>query len=193
MWFNKINLTLDKILTVVNDNDGVLDILSTNLQCLVKLIDLVYTKQSSNSALIEKEGIILWHGRHLKNMRKYCEGLHLYYLSKTPVNTDDYTIKTWVDKTIKSCDTFFRVPMTGSQSPPDKRKSHYSSHRVGRQICARWLLVLQSKKPIPIIMKKLMTIHVLTGWRVKYTLIENCFIINNFHITLKTENNKLNN
>lgn len=45
------------------------------------------------------------------------------YLNKTRVNTDDYTNKTWVDKTIKSFrDAFLQDLITGSQSTSGKKK-----------------------------------------------------------------------
>lgn len=85
--------------------------------------------------------------------------------------------------------------MTGSQSPPDKRKWVIILQIGLEDKCVPdGLLCFKVKKPIPIIMKKLMTIHVLTGWRVKYIVIENCFIINNIsHHSEDGENNKLNN
>ncbi|CAI6371367.1 unnamed protein product [Macrosiphum euphorbiae] len=87
-------------------------------------MDFVYTKRSRNSALIEKDEIILWRRRYLQNIKKYREeGRHLYYLDETWVNAGDCTSKTWVDNTIKSYrHAFVQGLTTGSQNPSGKGK-----------------------------------------------------------------------
>jgi len=72
-WFNKTIPTLDKILQVVKDDDSLPDISRMNLQRLLKFMDFVYTKRSRNSALIEKDEIVLWRRRYLLNILKYRE------------------------------------------------------------------------------------------------------------------------
>ncbi|KAE9521639.1 hypothetical protein AGLY_017935 [Aphis glycines] len=123
-WFNKTIPTLDKILQVIKDDDTLPDISRMNLHRLLKSMDFVYTKRNRNSALIEKDEIVLWRRRYLQNIRKYREeGRHLYYLDETWVNAGDYTSKTWVEKTIKSPrDAFFQGLTTGSQNPSGKGK-----------------------------------------------------------------------
>lgn len=123
-WFNKTIPTLDKILQLVKDDDSLPDISRMNLQRLMKFMDFVYTKRSRNSALIEKDEIVLWRRRYLLDIRKYrAEGRHIYYLDETWVNAGDCTSKTWVDKTIKSPrDAFLQGLTTGSQNPPGKGK-----------------------------------------------------------------------
>ncbi|KAE9521384.1 hypothetical protein AGLY_018206 [Aphis glycines] len=79
-WFNKTIPTLDKILQVIKDDDILPDISRMNLHRLLKSMDFVYTKRNRNSALIEKDEIVLWRRRYLQNIRKYREeGRHLYY------------------------------------------------------------------------------------------------------------------
>jgi len=123
-WFNKTIPTLDKILTVIKNDDSLPDISRSNLHNLLKFMDFVYTKRSRNSALIEKDEIILWRRRYLENIKKYRgEGRHLYYLDETWVNAGDCTSKTWVDNTITSHrQAFIQGLTTGSQNPSGKGK-----------------------------------------------------------------------
>lgn len=102
-WFNKTIPTLDKILTTINNDKTLPEISRANLYRMLKFMNFVYTKRSHNSALVEKDEIILWRRRYLTDIRKYREeGRHIYYLDETLVNAGDCTSKTWVHKTIKS-------------------------------------------------------------------------------------------
>ena len=115
-WLNKTIPTLDKILTAVNNDETLPEILRTNLYRLLKFMDFVYTKRSRNSALIEKDEIILWRRRYLADIRKYREeGRHIYYLDETWVNADDCTIKSFRD-------AFLQRFTTGSQNSSGKGK-----------------------------------------------------------------------
>lgn len=82
-WFNKTIPTLDKILKVINDDYSLPDISRTNLQRLLKFMDFVCTKRNHNSALIEKDDMLLWERQYLENIRKYREERHLYNLDET--------------------------------------------------------------------------------------------------------------
>jgi hypothetical protein len=115
---------LDKILQVINDDDSLPNLSKMNLQRLMKFMDFVYTKRSHNSALIDKDEIVLWRRRYLLNIRKYREeGRTIYYLDETWVNAGDCTSKTWVDNTIQSPrDAFLQGLTTGSQNSSGKGK-----------------------------------------------------------------------
>ncbi|KAF0702701.1 DDE 3 domain-containing protein, partial [Aphis craccivora] len=92
-WFNKTIPTLDKI-TTINNYETLPNISRTNLYRMLKFINFVYTKRSRNSALVEKDEIILWRKRYLADIRKYREeGRHIYYLDETWVNAGDCTSK----------------------------------------------------------------------------------------------------
>lgn len=124
-WFNKTIPTLNKILTVIKNDNSLPDISRSNQHNILKFMDFVYTKRSRNSALIEKDEIILWRRRYLEeNIKKYRgEGRHLYYLDETWVNAGDCTSKIWVDNTITSHrQAFIQGLTTGSQNPSGKGK-----------------------------------------------------------------------
>lgn len=65
--------TLDKILSVIKNDDDPPDISRSNPHKLLKCLDFVYTKRNRHSALIEKDEIILWRRRYMLNVRKYRE------------------------------------------------------------------------------------------------------------------------
>jgi len=148
-WLNKTIPTLDKILTAVNNDETLPEISRTNLYRMLKFMDFVYTKRSRNSALLEKDEIILWRRRYLADIRKYREeGRHIYYLDETWVNAGDCTSKTWIDKTIKSPrDAFLRGLTTGSQNPSGKGKRLIVLH-IGSEegFVPGGLLCFESKK-----------------------------------------------
>lgn len=130
-WLNKTIPTLDKILQVIKDDDSFPDISRMNLQRLLKFMDFVYTKRSRNSALIEKDEIVLWRRRYLEDIRKYREkGRHIYYLDETWVTAGDCTSKT-----------------TGSQNPAGKGKRLIVLH-IGSEdgFVPGGLLCFESKK-----------------------------------------------
>jgi len=148
-WFNKTIPTIDKILTVIKNDDSLPNISRSNLHNLLKFMDFVYTKRSRNSALIEKDEIILWRRRFLQSIKKYREeGRHLYYLDETWVNAGDCTSKTWVDNTIKSYrHAFLQGLTTGSQNPSGKGKRLIVLH-IGSEDCfvPGGLLCFEAKK-----------------------------------------------
>ncbi|XP_060846333.1 uncharacterized protein LOC132925995 [Rhopalosiphum padi] len=148
-WFNKTIPTLDKILHVIKDDYTFPDISGINLHRLLKSMDFVYSKHRRNSALIEKDEIVLWRRRYLENIRKYREeGRHLYYLDETWINAGNCTSKTWVDKTIKSPrDAFLQDLATGSQNPSGKGKRLIVLH-IGSEdgFVPGGLLCFESKK-----------------------------------------------
>jgi len=123
-WYNKTIPTLAKIYRVVKDDDSLPDISETNLYRLLKTMDFEYTKRSRNSALVEKDEIVVWRQRYLEDIQKYREeGRHLYYLDETWVNAGECNNKTWVDKTVKSYrDAFVRGLTTGAKNPTGKGK-----------------------------------------------------------------------
>jgi len=148
-WFNKTIPTLDKILHVIKDDYTFPDISGINLHRLLKSMDFVYSKHRRNSALIEKDEIVLWRRRYLENIRKYREeGRHLYYLDETWINAGNCTSKTWVDKTIKSPrNSFLQDIATGSQNPSGKGKRLIVLH-IGSEdgFVPGGLLCFESKK-----------------------------------------------
>lgn len=115
IWFRREIPTVDKIYQAVSADDSLPPISRTNLFHLLKDLDFRYSKRSRNSAMTEKNEIVVWRRMYLDNIKKYREeGRHIYFLDETWVNAGDCTSKTWVDGTIKSNrDAFLKGLSTG--------------------------------------------------------------------------------
>lgn len=133
IWFARQIPTIDKIFQAVSSNDSLPSISRTNLFRLLKSLNFRYTKWSRNSALTERNELVEWRRRYLREIEQYREeGQHIYYLDETWVNAGECTSKTWVDTTIKSHhDAFQKVLSTGSVNLSGK----------GKRLCSRCLIV----------------------------------------------------
>ncbi|GBM63347.1 hypothetical protein AVEN_51369-1 [Araneus ventricosus] len=74
------------------------------------------------SALIERDDIIAWRRKYLRDIKLYKEQQKIiYYLDETWVNAGISTTKVWQDKTIKSCsDARSKGLSTGLKGPSGK-------------------------------------------------------------------------
>jgi len=98
-WHKREIPTLQKILVAVHQNEDLPDLLQTNLYRVLKGLNFQYTKRVRNSALIERDDIVIWRNKYLEAIRKYRQqGRPIYYLDETWVNAGDCTQKTWVDR-----------------------------------------------------------------------------------------------
>jgi len=93
-WYNREIPIVDKIYQAVSDDDSLPPISRTGLFRLLKDMGFRYSKRSGNGALTEKNEIVLWRRRFLRDIRKYQkEGRHLYYLDETCINVGECTIQ----------------------------------------------------------------------------------------------------
>ncbi|XP_025191724.1 uncharacterized protein LOC112591976 [Melanaphis sacchari] len=103
IWFTRQIPTVDKIHQSVSADINLPPISRTNLFRLLKALDFRYTKRSRNSALTEKNELVEWRRRYLRDIERYRkEGRHIYYLDETWVNVNERSSKTRVNTTIKS-------------------------------------------------------------------------------------------
>lgn len=124
IWRRREIPTVDKVHQAVSADDTLPLISRTNLFRLLKALDFRYIKRNRNSALTERNELVLWRRRYLLGIERYREeGRHIYYLDETWVNAGECTSKIWVDKTIKSAhDAFQKELTTGSVNPSGKGK-----------------------------------------------------------------------
>lgn len=81
IWFRREIPTVDKIHQDVSADDSLPSISRTNLFHLLKDLDFRYSKRSRNSAMTEKNEIVVWRRMYLENIKKYREeGRHIYFL-----------------------------------------------------------------------------------------------------------------
>jgi len=133
----------------VSNDDSLPPISRTNLFRLLKDLDFRYCKRHRNSALMEKNEIILWRRRYLRSIKKFREeGRHIYYLDETWMNAGDCPNKVWVDTTITSNrDAFLKGLSTGAVNPSGKGKRLIVLH-IGSEdgFVPGGLLCFESKK-----------------------------------------------
>jgi len=149
IWFRRETPTVDKIYAEVSSDDSLPPISRTNLFRLLKDLDFRYCKRQRNSALMEKNEIVLWRRRYLRSIKKFREeGRHIYYLDETWVNAGDCPDKVWVDTTITSNrDAFLKGLSTGAVNPSGKGKRLIVLH-IGSEdgFVPGGLLCFESKK-----------------------------------------------
>lgn len=123
-WFRREIPTLSKMLRTVNDEPDLPNLTRTSFQRLLKSMQFEYTKRNRNSALTEREDLVVWRRQYISDIRRYRqEGRTIYFLDETWVNVGDCSSKVWVDQTIQSNrDAFLRGLTTGSHNPTGKGK-----------------------------------------------------------------------
>ncbi|XP_050058746.1 uncharacterized protein LOC126554247 [Aphis gossypii] len=123
-WFRKEIPTLAKIIQAVQDDPDLPNLSRSSFQRLLKDMQFEYTKRNRNSALTEREDLVLWRRQYISQIRRYRqEGRTIYYLDETWVNVGDCSSRVWVDKTVKSHkDAFLKGLTTGARNPTGKGK-----------------------------------------------------------------------
>jgi len=148
-WFRRQVPTLDKILISVNSDKTLNTYKRTNLYHLLRELNFTYCKRGRNSALIERDDIVLWRTKYIQDIRKYRqEGRLIYYLDERWANISDCMEKMGVGKTVKSHrDAFLSGLLTGAPNPTGKGKRLIIVH-IGSEegFVNGGLLIFESKK-----------------------------------------------
>ncbi|XP_026815523.1 uncharacterized protein LOC113555299 [Rhopalosiphum maidis] len=123
-WFRREIPTLMKVLAVINEDSELPNLSRSGLYRLLADLNFEFTKRNRNSALTERNDLILWRRRFIRDIRRYRnEGRTIYFLDETWVNAGECTNKVWVDNTVKSChDAFIKGLTTGAKNPTGKGK-----------------------------------------------------------------------
>lgn len=80
-WFRREIPTLPKMLRLVNDDPDLPNLTRTSFQRLLKNMQFEYTKTNRNSALTEREDLVVWRCRYISDIRHYRqEGPTIYFL-----------------------------------------------------------------------------------------------------------------
>jgi hypothetical protein len=116
--------TIDKVLKVVNDDDDLPTFKRTTFYKLLKELNFKYAGRGKKSALIDKEEIIVWRRRYLRNIKALRqENRKMYYLDETWINAGHTKKKVWVDQTVTSSrQAFLDGLSTGPKNPSGKGK-----------------------------------------------------------------------
>jgi len=118
-WLNGEVPTVAKMLIAINEDDTLPNLKRSSFQKILKDLQFVYVKKSRNSALIERDDIIIWRGRYLDQIRKYrAQNRPIYYLDETWINAGETHSKTWRDNTVNSPREAFHTGLTMGQKKP---------------------------------------------------------------------------
>lgn len=148
-WFNRELPVLDKILSVVNEDESLANFSRTSLYRLLKSMDFMYTQRERKGAYLENNEIIVWRRKYLKSIKQYREeSRSIYYLYETWVDAGDITSEVWVDETVGSSrDASLKSLSTGAVGTSGKGKQIMICH-IGSDngFVPGGLLCFESKK-----------------------------------------------
>jgi len=81
---------LKKILVSVNEDPDLPNFSRSSLNCLLRDLNFEYSKRGKNSAMIEKDEIVIWRNKYFEQLRKYrSERQAIYYQDETWLNAGD--------------------------------------------------------------------------------------------------------
>jgi len=148
-WFRKQLPTLYKILIAVNEDPDLHTYRRSTLRMIIRDLNFVNVKCGRNSALIEREDIVLWRTKYIEEIRKYrSQGRSIYYLDETWVNAGDCNNRIWQYNIVTSHREAFESGLsTGVPNPMAKGKRLIVVH-IGSEkgFVDGGLLVFESKK-----------------------------------------------
>ncbi|XP_072380521.1 uncharacterized protein [Diabrotica undecimpunctata] len=119
----------NKVLAAVND-ESLPNFKRSTFHKFLKSLDFKYVRRGRNSALLEREEIILWRRNFLKSIKKFREeNRKIYYLDETWVNAGHTKSHVWVDETVKSSRQAFLSGLSASlKNPSGKGKRVILTH-----------------------------------------------------------------
>ncbi|XP_068912366.1 uncharacterized protein [Tenebrio molitor] len=120
---NKIP-TIDAVYREVQKNEEIPNISRFKLYNVLHKLKFKHGKRNRKSLLIERQDIITWRRRYLREIKKIRqEGRPIFYLDETWLNAGHTKQKIWYDETIKnSREAFNQGLSTGLKSPSGKGK-----------------------------------------------------------------------
>lgn len=116
--------TINKILEEINNDEDLHNYKRTTLYKVLLEFGFKYCQRGRDSILTERDDLILWRRRYLRDLEIYRKNNRtIYYLDETWLNAGDVCPQVWVDKSIISAkDAFLRGLTTGAPNPSGKGK-----------------------------------------------------------------------
>ncbi|XP_049861992.1 uncharacterized protein LOC126355670 [Schistocerca gregaria] len=139
--------TIDKVLTVVNEDADLGSFRRTTFYKLLREMNFKCVQHGRYSMLIDRDNIILWRRLYLRTIKQLRdEGRPIYYLDETWLNAGCTRSYVWVDDTINSSKQAFLSGLsTGSKGPSGKGKrliiTHIGSKAGFIEGCFSWSTV----------------------------------------------------
>lgn len=105
--------TLNKVLNTVNEDPDLPNMSKETLRRILHDIGFKYKKRGRNSMLIERNDLILWRIRYLRDISRYrAEGRNIFYLDETWCNAGHSVSWAWQDTCIKDKKSAFLAGLT---------------------------------------------------------------------------------
>lgn len=148
IYLNNEYPTLDKIITLCEADEDIPVFKRTTLHKILHKLGFDFNKQDSRTLLVEREDIVLWRRKYLRQIKEYRNANKtIYYLDETWVNAGHVKTKVWLDTTIKNKRQAFQDGLsTGPKAPTGKGKRLIILH-IGSEkgFLEDGLLVFESK------------------------------------------------
>lgn len=95
--------TLDKVKRAMDQDDSLPRVARSTLHRILKKVGFRFKKRSRQSLLIEREDLILWRHRYLREIKQFREeGRPIFYLDETWTFAGLTTPKSWQDTNLKT-------------------------------------------------------------------------------------------
>lgn len=129
-FFRNEQPTLNKVLQKVNEDLDLPNFKRTTFFRLLKLLKFKYRKSGRNMFVCDRDDIILWRRKYLRQIKKFREeGRKIYYQDETWVNEGHVKKYVWHDDTVKSNrDAILNGLSTGLKTPSGKGQRLIISH-----------------------------------------------------------------
>lgn len=106
LWFRKEIPTLPKMIQAIQDDPDLPNISRSSFQRVLKDLQFEYTKRNRNSALTEREDLVLWRREYISQIRRYRqEGRTIYYLDETWFNAGDCSSRVRLTRLLNPTET----------------------------------------------------------------------------------------
>ncbi|CAB3240521.1 unnamed protein product [Arctia plantaginis] len=122
LYLNNDYPTLDKIMTLCEADEDISTFKRTTLHKILPEIGFDFNKRNNRSLLVEREDIVLWRRKYLRQITKYRkENKTIYFLDETWVNTGHVKTKAGTDSnTDNSRHTSQKSLSTRARAPTGK-------------------------------------------------------------------------
>ena len=126
--------TLDKLKREIDLDESLPDIPRSSLFRILKDLGFRYKKRGRNAMLIEKDDIISWRHRYLRNIRKFRkDGRPIFYLDETWANAGHTQSRVWEDTTICSSREAFLTGLSPGLKDPTGKGGRLIILHVGNE------------------------------------------------------------
>lgn len=148
IYLNNDYPTLNKIMTLCEADEDIPTFKRTTLHKILHDLGFEFNKQDSRTLLMEREDIVLWRRKYLRQIKEHRKANKtIYFLDETWVNAGHVKSKAWLDKSIKNQRHAFQDGLsTGPRVPTGKGKRLIVLH-IGsdKGFVEGGLLVFESK------------------------------------------------